>query len=324
MPLRLLKSTAGSKPDTATANRTNAAAECLEVMPVLARQVETAAGQMESAIVGLSAVFSGIVERIDAALAASQLAGADDGVLMATLDEGKRHLAQVIEALKSIQDSRNALAAQVRDLASYTADLRRMASDVEMIAFQTNMLSLNAAIEAAHAGEVGKGFAVVAQEVRSLSVAARDVGKLITDRIGAINDNLGKILSANEASAARDATLTSELEQRIREVLGRFGSIGTQLASSTQELRTESAGIKQEIAGSLVHLQFQDRVGQILAHVSSSLKGIHDLASSPNPSTDEVRRYLERMKVTYTTDEQRRNHAGTATSAASSQDVTFF
>jgi len=324
MLLRLLTSSAEPSHGAAP---TGVGVEYVSALPVLAKQVETAGGQMEQGIVGLSAQFAGIVQRIDAAVEASRLSGSSDGALMTTLNDGKQHLAQVVAALKSIQESRNALAAEVRGLAAHTADLRRMASEVEAIAFQTNMLALNAAIEAAHAGELGKGFAVVAHEVRTLSIAARDTGKNITEKIASINETLMQIAAANEAAVQRESAAVQESEQSIHTVLGRFSNIGKELAQSTNDLRTESEAIKQDIAGSLVHLQFQDRVGQILTHVREGLDDLHKLVLD-GATPAEMRRYLDKMQASYTTIEEHRNYRGEAqvgaTNSAPAQAATFF
>jgi methyl-accepting chemotaxis protein len=122
-----------------------------EALPIWAKQIESAHRQTEEGVVALIARFEGIVNRLDKALGA---ASGDSGTKAIARDaeEGERHLAEVIQALKLIQQSRDALAQDIRALVNHTQELRKMSSDVESIAFQTNMLALNAAIEAAHAG----------------------------------------------------------------------------------------------------------------------------------------------------------------------------
>jgi len=105
---------------------------------------------------------------------------------------------------------------------------------IEGIAFQTNILALNAAVEAARAGVHGRGFAVVAAEVRSLaqhaSTAAKEIGVLVADSVGA---------------AADGSTLVAHAERAIRVVLdaaGRFREVMSEMATAAEEQRT---GIEQ-------------------------------------------------------------------------------
>ncbi|MFM0479524.1 methyl-accepting chemotaxis protein [Paraburkholderia strydomiana] len=105
---------------------------------------------------------------------------------------------------------------------------------IEGIAFQTNILALNAAVEAARAGVHGRGFAVVAAEVRSLaqhaSTAAKGIGVLVADSVGA---------------AADGSTLVTHAERAIRVVLeaaGRFREVMSEMATAAEEQRT---GIEQ-------------------------------------------------------------------------------
>jgi methyl-accepting chemotaxis protein len=292
-------------------------------LPILAKQVDTARAQMEEAIVALSERFAQIVQRIDSTLTASQ-SSKQDGDLAAILSTGKADLVAVIGALKEIHEARNTLADEIRGLAEHTEDLKRMAADVEMIAFQTNMLSLNAAIEAAHAGDAGKGFAVVAHEVRSLSRASRETGKRIAETVNSITHTLTSIVRTNESVAVRETQAVHDSESRIHEVLDRFTNISGRLANSAEELRADSALLQGEIGQSLVHLQFQDRVGQILGHVSSTLQELTPLMEQA-ATADCAAQFLETMARTYTTSEQHRNHQAAAdASPAPSQAVTFF
>ena len=297
-----------------------------EALPIWAKQILSARRQSEDAVVALSARFEGIVNRLDRALGA---VGSDSGSKAIAEDaaEGERHLAEVIQALKLIQQSRDALAQDIRALVSHTEELRKMSSDVESIAFQTNMLALNAAIEAAHAGTVGKGFAVVAQEVRALSEAARSIGKRISGTVGVISGALVEIGTKNEKVSSRDQQAVADSEQHIRTVLERFNQRTTRLADVARQSQKASEAIKNEVCESLVQLQFQDRVGQILQHVVDSMQQADELPADIEPNADvqeHVQRHLDKMARTYTTEEQRRLHSGLESQAIAPQEVTFF
>jgi methyl-accepting chemotaxis protein len=297
-----------------------------QLLPIWAKQIETARHQTEEAIVALSGRFSAIVERIDSALGATTKDTDRQNTVGATR-RNESDLEEVICALKAIQQSRDHLAHEIRSITAYTAELSEMAREVDLIGFQTNMLALNAAIEAAHAGESGKGFAVVANEVRSLSTAARATGQRIIQKVGVINDALVQIGTTNEEVASRDDLAVKSSDERIRAVLARFAQNSAELTDLAKQSRTESAAIKDEVCGSLVELQFQDRVSQILSQVVSSMERLceqsADTVSGGIPS-DRARQHAQEMMSTYTTDEQRRNHQGLAPDAVAAPAVTFF
>ncbi len=298
-----------------------------EALPIWTKQVESARQQTETAVIALSARFEGIVSRLDRALGAAQ--GESGGQVIAQdAQEGERHLAEVIQALKLLQQSRDALAQDIRALVGHTEELRKMSSEVESIAFQTNMLALNAAIEAAHAGTAGKGFAVVAHEVRALSEAARTTGKRITGTVGLISNALLEIGTKNERVADRDQQAVADSQEHIRTVLDRFSQRTTRLADIAQRTQRASEAIKGEVCESLVQLQFQDRVGQILQHVVGSMQQVQDLPAATTGADGtvqaQVRQHMESMASTYTTEEQRRLHRGLETQVIAPQEVTFF
>lgn len=301
---------------------------CIEALPIWARQIDTVRLQTEEAIVALSARFAGIASSLDAVLQASpqniELSGCD---LITTLNDGKQQLAHVMGELASIQESRTALTSEIRSLAAYTSELGKMAEEVGMVAFQTNMLALNAAIEAAHAGEAGKGFAVVAHEVRQLSNTSRKTGTVIVEKIGAINESLTHIIATNEQAAEREGVAVRDSCARIEDVLSRFGSMSMEMSRSAEDLRQKSRAIKNEVSDSLVQLQFQDRIGQILSQTVSSMQDLHRQADGP-ASGDEpeakVSDYLAEMARGYTTQEQWRNHEGRPAEKVTAQAVEFF
>ncbi len=298
----------------------------LESLPIWATQIETARTQVEDAVVALTERFRGIVERLDSALGASRQ-DTSAQVIAREAEEGARYLAEVVEALRAIQRSRDDLAQNIRKLVANTEELQRMAADVEQIAFKTNMLALNAAIEAAHAGESGRGFAVVAQEVRALSVASRDTGKRITSTVQSISESLLATGAENERVSIDDKRAVEASEANIRTVLDRFHQRTQRLTDIAQHAGQESEEIKSEICESLVQLQFQDRVGQILGQVVSSMDHVGKLEPLPASEMDfddQVTMHMEHMAQGYTTEEQRRNHQGLAVRDVAPQEITFF
>lgn len=322
--VNILEATGSFEAGNAALQPANVDGVC-SLLPIWSRQVETSRRQTEDAIVALTERFSQIVQRIDAALNTSGT-GSQRTDAQAEAQRSRKDLALVVDALKAIQLSRNELVGQIRTLSNYTAELHKMAAEVDLIGFRTNILSLNAAIEAAHAGESGKGFAVVATEVRALSNAARDTGKQITKKVGLINDALAQIGRTNEEVAARDDQAVQASDERIRAVIGRFESSTAAMAAAAQQSHRESTAIKAEICESLVQLQFQDRVGQILAQVVGSMNELTDKAA--NSTADEAaqlaKEHADQMMSSYTTEEQKLNHQGIETTEVEQSAVTFF
>jgi methyl-accepting chemotaxis protein len=298
----------------------------LDALPIWAGQAEAARLQTEEAVVALSSRFSSIVERLASALGASRK-DTSAQVLASDANEGERSLAQVMDALRAIQRSRDALAEDIRRLVANTEELQRMSFDVEHIALQTNILAINAAIEAAHAGEFGRGFAVVAQEIRALSLAARSTGKNITDKVRIINTALVETGAQNERVSSNDRQAVEDSEANIRSVLDRFRERTQRLTQIAQRSSQESEVIKTEIGESLVQLQFQDRVGQILSQLANSMVQVSELprgSRSESSVQDQVRLHMEQMVRSYTTDEQRAIHQGQAAQSVAPQEITFF
>jgi len=310
---------------------------CDQATPIWVKQIETARSQTEEGITEVAARFAAIVDRLHASAAASQQAagggdGAEGGCVVAVLSRSEADLVAVNHSMDVALRERAAMVQDVRELIAYTADLKKMATDVGEIASQTNLLALNAAIEAARAGESGRGFAVVADEVRKLSTLSSVTGNKIYEKVNVINKAITAVIAVAEKFSEEDTRSVAEAEKTIHRVLDNFKEVASGLSESSEMLRRESEGIRVEISDTLVYLQFQDRVSQILAHVRDNLDGLHarlkqysaERSDGGSPAID-ASAWLNTMALGYTTAEQRSNHRDDKAGATpDATEITFF
>lgn len=307
---------------------------CVSVLPIWALQVEEGRAQTEDAVTALAARFSRLVEKLGSAVSTSQSVAGGIGTeqeqdgMVDLLAASQRDLGSIIDSLRAATHSKESLLREVDQLAQFTGDLKQMATEVASVAGQTNLLALNAAIEAARAGEAGRGFAVVADEVRKLSTMSGDSGKKISQRVEQINAAITSAAAASEQSAIRDAESVKHSEAVIGQVIARFHSAASRLTESSAILNDASIGIRDEISDVLVSLQFQDRVSQILSHTRDDMRKfeahVSDNLNAEKRTPIDAEAWLDELSKTYTTTEQRKMHSGADTAQSDSSEITFF
>lgn len=304
-----------------------------DVMPVWMRHVETGRSQMEAAIIDLMVRFSGIVDKLDSAVKASEAASEGiDGGLVSVFESGETELGAVVSSLREAMQHKEAMLKEIHGLLNFVVELEKMSADVTGIADQTNLLALNAAIEAARAGEAGRGFAVVADEVRKLSTLSKKTGTLISEKVKLVSTAIGAAVKSSQQTAAGEAKALAASETAIGNVLGNFRQITTGLSESSGILRKESDGIKNEVAMSLVQLQFQDRVSQILSHVRDNIGSLPGYLEKSHAEFErkgrlepvDAEQLLKEIESTYATAEEHSNHGGNGQAAPQSTEISFF
>ncbi|MDR3669302.1 MAG: methyl-accepting chemotaxis protein [Holophaga sp.] len=291
------------------------------VVPLWAGQTAHARMETEQAITALTGRFAAIQQELKEAAGASSLESSRE--IRVAIEQGEASLAGLVTSLASGQTARSEHLEKIRQLAGFTEELSEMSAEVAAIAAQTNLLALNAAIEAAHARELGKGFAVVAEEVRKLSDRSGTTGNLISERVEAVNRVLQETMEASATFHAQETATIRTAEQTIQEVIARFGTAADALALSTGQLEAVNDRVQGEVSDTLVHLQFQDRVGQILQNVVTDMEKFMTRLDG-QPSALDVDRWLTELAGTYTTLEQNAIHQGRQAGTPTESEITFF
>ena len=298
----------------------------VEIMPRWASHIGMASSQTEQGITQLSLEFGDMLKGVQATISASGSGAADDNTdVSAAISIGRADLEAMLLALEKGFADKGPLLQQMIALESIIAELSEMATAISDIASQTNLLALNAAIEAARAGEAGRGFAVVADEVRKLSTASGETGKRIAAKVAATTATIRSTVEAAQAMEKQDQELMSVSRATVHKVTDHFDMAGSHLKETQSILESNAETVRDRISNVLVSLQFQDRVTQILAHTRGDVErfaqycALQDAGQPPEPF-DRVA-WIREMESKYATLEQ---HDVNLSAKAAPSDISFF
>lgn len=315
----------------------------LAASPIWSRQIHVAGHLLGRAMDALTQRFANMSERLRHTMALASDSSGD--TFQATLGQTQTQLTALVEELRAAMDVRAQMLAEMTAVTQCVGQLQDMAGQVASIARQTNLLSINAAIEAARAGASGRSFAVVAQEVRQLSTESGKTGERIATVVQQVSEAMARARASYDHFAAQDAAMTERASATIEGVVQRIRLTATDMSQGMQTLLRESQAIREEIDQVLVAVQAQDRISQMLDHTRSDLDRLHEALQAPEPhaggaTLPSAETWLARLRHSYTTPEEHAAHngeplpeldsaapgasGGAASTASCEQDVTFF
>lgn len=166
----------------------------------------------------------------------------------------------------------------IDDMAEQMEGIFQLISDVKTIADQTNLLALNAAIEAARAGEAGRGFAVVADEVRNLSIRSNQFNDQIRTRVIEAQNAIVSTRDLVGKTASADMSVVVKNKARVENMMEDLQSMESVVEGMVAEASGVAEQIGQRTANAVRSLQFEDIVRQVSEHGEERLNALHNLA----------------------------------------------
>ena len=269
--------------------------------------VAKGAQEQSNAVAKASATTTQITSAIQQVAANAQTIA--DGASQAadTTREGANTVKETIKGMQAIKAKVGLSVEKVQEMGSRSGQIGAIVETIDDIASQTNLLALNAAIEAARAGEHGKGFAVVADEVRKLaersSSATKEIGALIkaiqqtvAEAVGAMNESAKEVengvQSANESDEAlKDILQAVELVNRqVEEIAAAAQHISVSSNELVNAMDSVSAVVEENTASA-------EEMAANSSEVTSAVESIASVSEENSAAVEEVSASTEEMSA---------------------------
>ncbi|HVI58849.1 MAG TPA: methyl-accepting chemotaxis protein [Luteimonas sp.] len=179
--------------------------------------------------------------------------------------QASQQMEQLVEALEEVSGQSNNTVGHIDAMAEHLDGIFSLLEDVKSIADQTNLLALNAAIEAARAGEAGRGFAVVADEVRNLSERSTSFNEQIRKLAHSSKDAIARVRDTVSQMASRDLDRSRGARIEAAAMLERVDGINRGIGNGMREIADCGRAIDGSVAEAVRSLQFEDIATQALA-----------------------------------------------------------
>lgn len=185
---------------------------------------------------------------------------------------------------------------KIDDMVEHMDRIFDLVSQVDSIAEETNILAINAALEAARAEEAGKGFKVVASEIRMLSMGTKALNEQIGTEVDAARTVIDAVSEASRDIASQDMSIALTAKGSVDEMLVRLQHIDAQLTKTLDDVADFTQRVRENTNSAIRSMQFEDMVGQILEQLeqrAERLPSLLDASEDGLPELDELARRVE-------------------------------
>lgn len=222
-------------------------------------------------------------------------------------EKGAQSVTKTIDGMENIKEKSQQTADKINELGKHSEHIGEIIQVIDDIAEQTNLLALNAAIEAARAGEHGKGFAVVADEVRKLaersSKATKEIATLITS-IQKLTADAVKVVAESSSDVQQGFNLALEAGNALKEILNNIEDTYHQVQNITASSEQISAN-SQEVSNAVGRLNSiaQDNTGAAVklseasSQVSDAIENIAAVTEQSSAAAEEVSATTEEINA---------------------------
>ena len=268
-----------------TASATQIAASAREVEAVVSEQAAST-----SQVGATSAEISSTSDELASAVEEMGDAMEDAGRLA---DEGRLGLADMEEAMRRLSDSTAFVSTKLGVINDKADNIGSVVTTINKISDQTNLLSLNAAIEAEKAGEYGRGFSVVAREIRRLAdqtaAAVLDIELMVKEMQSAVSAEVMEMDKFSEGVRS-GVDRVSAIGVHLTEIIERVRGLGPRFASVDEGVRAQALGARQ-ISESMAHLS------EAAEQTRQSVSEFNQAASRLNDAVQGLQGEVSRFRI---------------------------
>ncbi|QQO09886.1 methyl-accepting chemotaxis protein [Breznakiella homolactica] len=217
-----------------------------------------------------------------------------------TLVKNMDNVKELSEASEVGRSGLQEVSSDIQEISRESEGLLEINAVMENIASQTNLLSMNAAIEAAHAGEAGKGFAVVADEIRKLAESSGEQSKTISVVLKKIKESIDKIQKSTDTVLTRFEAIdggvrtVAEQEENIRNAMEEQGQGSKQILEAIGQLneitQMVKSGSEEMLQGSKEVIHESENLGRVTQEITN---GMNEMATGADQINTAVNRVNE-------------------------------